>query len=201
MVSIMLIKKMGIYISIVVFVFLLSGCGQAKGIPDSTSWEVGDFIYKNQNEETVSLNDLKGKVWVANFIFTNCTTVCLPMTSNMTKLQMELKEQGIEDVQLVSFSVDPTVDTPAVLKEYGDNYRADYSNWDFLTGYTQETIEQFAKESFKAIVMKPEDNDQVTHGTSFYLVSQDGVVVKSYNGVSDFPTDEMIKHIKILQNY
>lgn len=197
----MLIKKMGIYISMIVFVFLLSGCGQVKGIPNSTSWEVGDFIFKNQNEETVSLDNLAGKVWVANFIFTNCTTVCLPMTANMSKLQMELKEQGIEDVELVSFSVDPTVDTPAVLKEYGDNYRADYSNWDFLTGYTQETIQQFADESFHTPVLKPENTDQVTHGTSFYLVSQDGIVVKSYNGASDFPLDELIKHIKILQNY
>lgn len=197
----MLIKKMGIYISMIMFVFLLSGCGQVKGIPNSTSWEVGDFIFKNQNEETVSLDNLEGKVWVANFIFTNCTTVCLPMTANMSKLQMELKEQGIEDVELVSFSVDPTVDTPAVLKEYGDNYRADYSNWGFLTGYKQETIQQFADESFHTPVLKPENTDQVTHGTSFYLVSQDGIVVKSYNGASDFPLDELIKHIKILQYY
>jgi len=197
----MSIKKMGIYISIVMFAFLLVGCGQVKGIPDSTSWEVGDFIFKNQNEETVSLDDLKGKVWVADFIFTNCNTVCLPMTANMSKLQMELKEQGIEGVELVSFSVDPTVDTPAVLKEYGDDYRADYSNWQFLTGYSQETIQQFAKESFHTTAVKPENEEQVIHGTSFFLVSSDGVVVKSYNGVSEFPLDELIKHIKILQNY
>ena len=197
----MSIKKMGIYISIVLFTFLLAGCGQEKGIPDATSWEVGDFIFKNQNEETVSLDDLKGKVWVADFIFTNCTTVCLPMTSNMSKLQMELEEQGIESVELVSFSVDPTVDTPAVLKEYGDNYRADYSNWHFLTGYSQETIQQFAKESFKTTAVKPENDDQVIHGTSFFLVSPDGVVLKSYNGVTEFPLEEIIKHIKILQNY
>lgn len=197
----MSIKKMGIYISIVMFAFLLVGCGQVKGIPDSTSWEVGDFIFKNQNEETVSLDDLKGKVWVADFIFTNCNTVCLPMTANMSKLQMELKEQGIEGVELISFSVDPTVDTPAVLKEYGDNYRADYSNWQFLTGYSQETIQQFAKESFHTTAVKPENEEQVIHGTSFFLVSADGVIVKSYNGVSEFPLDELIKHIKILQNY
>ena len=195
------IKKMGIYISIVMFTFLLAGCGQVKGIPVSTSWEVGDFIFKNQNEETVSLDDLKGKVWVADFIFTNCNTVCLPMTANMSKLQMELKEQGIEGVELVSFSVDPTVDTPKVLKEYGDNYRADYSNWQFLTGYSQETIQQFAKESFYTTVVKPENEEQVIHGTSFFLVSPEGVVVKSYNGVTEFPLDELIKHIKILQNY
>lgn len=197
----MSIKKMGIYISIVMFAFLLVGCGQVKGIPDSTSWEVGDFIFKNQNEETVSLDDLKGKVWVADFIFTNCNTVCLPMTANMSKLQMELKEQGIEGVELISFSVDPTVDTPAVLKEYGDDYRADYSNWQFLTGYSQETIQQFAKESFHTTAVKPENEEQVIHGTSFFLVSADGVIVKSYNGVSEFPLDELIKHIKILQNY
>ena len=194
-------KKMGKYISIVVLMCILAACGQVKGIPDSTSWQVGDFIFKNQNEESVSLDDLKGKIWVADFIFTNCHDVCLPMTSNMAKLQLELKEQGIENVELVSFSVDPTVDTPAVLKEYGDNYRADHSNWHFLTGYSQETIQQFAQESFQTSAIKPENSDQVIHGVSFYLVSEDGEVVKSYNGVSDFPLEEIVKHIKILQNY
>ena len=194
-------RKMGIYISIIVLTFLLASCGKVNGIPDSTSWEVSDFIFKNQDEESVSLDDLKGKVWVADFIFTNCADVCLPMTANMSKLQMELKEQGIEDVELISFSVDPTVDTPQVLKQYGDNYRADYSNWSFLTGYSQETIQQFAQESFHTSAIKPKDSDQVIHGISFYLVSQEGAVVKSYDGVNEFPLEELIKHIKILQNY
>lgn len=196
-------KRMGVYIGIAVFALLLASCGNNKGIPDSTSWEVGDFKFKNQDGEMVSLDDLNGKVWVSNLIFTNCVDVCLPMTSNMAKLQKELKAQGIEDVELISFSVDPTVDTPEVLKQYGGNYGADYSNWSFLTGYSQETIEQLARETFHTSAIKPEDkdNNQVIHGTSFYLISQDGIVVKSYDGVMDFPMDELIKHIKILQNY
>lgn len=68
-----------------------------------------------------SKSDLKGKVWIADFIFTSCETVCLPMTSNMTKLQQQLKDEGITDVEFVSFSVDPEIDKPDVLKSMVTN--------------------------------------------------------------------------------
>lgn len=90
------------------------------------------------------------------------------MTSNMTKLQQQLKDEGIKDVEFVSFSVDPEIDKPDVLKKYGDQFNVDYGNWHFLTGYGQEEIEQFALDNFKTIVKKPEAEDQVIHGTSFF---------------------------------
>src|SRR5699024_8768975 len=105
----------------------------------SISDEVEPFEALNQNEENVTLNDFDGEWWVANFVFTNCTTVCPPMTRNMKILQDELEEAGLNDVQLVSFSVDPERDTTDVLKEYGDNHGANYDNWNFLTGYEFDT--------------------------------------------------------------
>lgn len=172
---------------------ILAGCGQIK---DSVSWEIEDFNFTNQNNEEVALNDLKGDVWLADFVFTNCTTVCLPMMANMTELQKQLKEEDL-DVRIVSFSVDPEVDTPEVLKSYAENYGADLSSWDLLTGYVPEKIDQFAKNSFKTVAQKPEDNDQVVHGTSFYLVDREGVVRKFYNGLNP-PTEEIIGDIEIL---
>ncbi len=82
----------------------------------------------------MSLDNLKGKWWIADFIFTNWTTVCLPMTNNKSILQRKLKDNNL-DVQLVSFSVDPDFDSPEVLKEYAEQYGVDFSNWSFLTGY------------------------------------------------------------------
>ena len=70
----------------------------------------------------------------------------------------------------------------------------------FLTGYSQDTIEDLAKESFKLLVQKPAEGDQVIHGTSFSLVDQTGTVVQQYSGVDDVPFEEIIKHIKILQS-
>lgn len=188
--------KLGILCAIL----FLVACGN-KEIPNSVSWPVEEFSFTNQNEKQLTLEDLKGKVWVANFIFTNCNNVCLPMTSNMSKLQAQLKEKKIDNVELISFSIDPSVDSPRVLKEYGTKFNANYSNWHFLTGYEQDYIENFAEKSFKTIVRKPETGDQVIHGTDFFLVDEKGMIVKNYNGTDGFPLEEIVKHIKILQDY
>src|SRR5690625_2908114 len=105
-----------LYIFLFIPVFLLSACGQQE-IDSNISEKVQDFEFTTQDNETLSLHDLEGKWWIADFIFTNCTTVCLPMTSNMKKLQDKIKEEGLE-AELVSFTVDPEYDSPEVLKEY-----------------------------------------------------------------------------------
>ncbi len=179
---------------------VMTACGQKEKIPNSTNWAIEDFTAQNQDGETVQMADVKDKVWIANFIFTNCIDVCPPMTSNMSQLQATLKEEGIEDVHFISFSVDPAVDTPEVLKSFGSQFNADFSNWDFLTGYEQSYIESFARENFKMAVVKPENSDLVVHGISFYLIDQNGTAVQSYRGDEKLPTEEIIKHIQILQD-
>jgi protein SCO1/2 len=188
-------------LAFIVVIGLLSACGQNLEKPDDYDFEVQDFTYTNQAGEPVSLEDLKGKVWIADFIFTNCETVCPPMTNHMASLQENIKKEGLENVQIVSFSVDPANDSPEVLKTFAQKYDVDFSNWHFLTGYEQSEIEQFAKESFKTIVQKPSGEDQVTHGTAFYLVDQDGIVRTRYDGVNRSKEDdkEVIQDIKALQ--
>lgn len=179
---------------ILLFILLLAGCG--KGIEDPLGWKIEDFNFTNQDNEEMGLADLKGEVWLADFIFTNCTTVCLPMTANMVDLQNQFKEQGL-DVQIVSFSVDPTVDSPEILKSYAENYGADFASWNLLTGYSPEKIDAFAMENFKTIARKPANDDQVLHGTSFFLVDKNGVIMKDYNGVNP-PVEEIIADAEIL---
>ncbi|SEQ99901.1 SCO family protein [Piscibacillus halophilus] len=157
--------------------------------------EVQDFSFTNQDDETVSLDDLKGEYWVADLIFTNCETVCPPMTANMAKLQQMLDEEGI-DIRLVSFSVDPQNDDPETLKAFGDKHGADYSNWDFLTGYSQEDIESFASKSFKALVSKVDGDDQVTHDTSFMLVSPEGDMINRFKGTSFEEMESIVEYLK-----
>ncbi|WP_312857756.1 SCO family protein [Bacillus haikouensis] len=176
---------------------LLAGCSNSD-FQAETDYEIADFNYTNQNNEKVSLKDLEGKVWIADFIFTNCETVCPPMTFNLTKLQKELKKERVEDYKIVSFSVDPEHDKPQVLKDYLSNFEADTSKWDMLTGYQFEEIKEFAEHSFKSIVADDPKSDQVIHGTSFYLVNQEGVVVKDYSGNSDVPYEEITADMKTL---
>lgn len=180
----------------VMMTVLLSACG-GEAIKNPLNYQIQDFHATDQNDDSFRLVDIKEKVWLANFIFTSCETICPPMTANMKKLQGELDAENL-DVEIVSFSVDPEVDTPSKLKEFVEKYQADQSTWHLLTGYTQEFIHEFAKESFHTIVDKPENTSQVIHGTSIYLVDEAGVVKKSYSGVSDVPYDEIIKDVKSL---
>ncbi len=105
--------------------------------------------------------------------------------------------KGIE-VEFVSFSVDPEEDTPEKLKEYGATFNADFENWHFLTGYKQEEIKDLALESYKTIVQDDPNSDQVVHGTSYFLVDQEGYVVKDYSGTKDVPYQQIIQDIKSL---
>ncbi|MEH7545316.1 MULTISPECIES: SCO family protein [Bacillaceae] len=181
-----------------VLILLLSGCGK-KQIESAVNWPIKDFTATNQQNKQIGLKDLKGKVWVSAFIFTSCADVCPPMTANMVKLQKKLKEENLKDVELVSFSVDPTVDTPEVLTNYAKQFGVEFSNWTFLTGYSQEFIEKFATESFKTIVKKPAEGNQVIHQTYLYLVDQEGNIKKTYSGYKDVPYEEIINDIKTLQ--
>ena len=121
------------------------------------------------------------------------------MTANMTKLNQQLKDEGIEDIKFVSFSVDPEVDIPEKINEYMSRYELNSAYWNFLSGYSQETINQFAEENFRTIVVKPKNQDQVIHGTQFFLVNREGTIVKDYSAVSDVPYDQIIKDIKSIR--
>jgi protein SCO1 len=196
--QVMIVKKFFLLIMLAVVAVFAAACGNG-GLKDAKNYPIEDFTFTNQDGEQLSKKDLKGKVWIADFIFTNCADVCPPMTANMAKLQEMIKEEKLEDVEIVSFSVDPTVDTPDVLKQYGQKFNADFSNWSFLTGYTQEEIEKFVLENFKALVKKPEAGDQVIHGTDFYLVDQNGDMRKYYTGLKEVPFEQILEDIKALQ--
>ena len=195
----MVSKGKGILVLLLSSVFMLVACSN-KTIPDSTDWPIETFTFTNQEQQELSSKELKGKIWVADFIFTSCDDVCLPMTSNMVKLQKKLKEKGMKDIEIVSFSVDPAVDTPQKLKKFGDQFNIDYRNWNFLTGYDQTFIEQFAADNFHTLVKKIPTGDQVMHGTEIFLVNKEGKIVKSYSGRKNCPLEEIVHHIAILQN-
>ncbi|WP_028399642.1 SCO family protein [Ectobacillus panaciterrae] len=180
-----------------VLLVLAAGCDAGSKVRNPLNWDTEDFQYTNQDGKPYGSKELKGKVWVADFIFTSCTTVCPPMTANLARLQKMAKEKNL-DVHFVSFSVDPQVDNPQALQMFADKFSADRKNWNFLTGYSQEEIERFAKKNFRTFVDKPDTSNQVVHGTSFFLVDKDGKVVKKYSGVSNTPYEDIIRDIERL---
>lgn len=175
-------------------ILLLTACGRP---PTTLKWPVEEFAFTNQEGQPFGLADLEGKVWVADFVFTNCVTVCLPMTTNMLSLQEKARDEGV-DITLVSFTVDPDRDSPEVLRAYGESYEVDFNNWHFVTGYTSDEIKQFSEKSFKSLVIQESNSDQVSHGTAFFLVNDEGVIVQRYEGSFDAPIDQMISDAKAL---
>lgn len=192
-------KKKRILLAMVVIInSLLASCASYKFEPE-LDIQVEDFTQINQNNEEVTLETLKGKPWLAMFIFTNCNSICPPMTYNMAEVQQALIDNKIEDYNIVAFSIDPEVDTPEVLTKYLSAYSvADATKWQLLTGYKQEYIEQFARKSFNSHVKNDPNSDQVIHMASYYLVNADGTVVKDYNGATDVPIDTIVADIKAL---
>ena len=191
-------KARFLLVFLVISSLLMTACGK-KEIENPLNWPVKDFTATTQDNKQLGLKDLKGKVWISDFIFTSCVDVCPPMTSNMSKIQKMVKEEGLKDVEFVSFSIDPTVDTPEVLTRYANQFGVDFKNWTFLTGYSQAFIEEYAMKNFKTIVKKPEEGNQVIHQTYLYLVDQEGNIQKSYKGDRDVPFDDIINDIKVLQ--
>ncbi|MCA0969462.1 SCO family protein [Halobacillus litoralis] len=182
--------------AIMIILLLLTACGSP--IEENMSRDVDSFSAVNQNGESVQLpQDYEGDYWIADFIFTNCETVCPPMTGNMSRLQQLLKKENL-NTRLVSISVDPTHDTPEQLKQFAEPYQPDFNQWSFLTGYTFQDVKELSIKSFQSPLKKMEDSNQFAHGTSFYLVTPDGEVVKSYTGTKAAEMNQIVDDLKRL---
>jgi protein SCO1 len=196
------IKKGILTFLICVHVIVLSACGNYK-FKEDVSYEIGDFTATDHRGEEVTLEQLKGEPWLAVFIFTNCTTICSPMTNNLANIQDKLIEENVDQYKIVGFSVDPENDTPEALAQYLARHNiTDESKWHYVTGYDTTYIEQFAAKSFKAYVKKVDGNDQVYHSSSVYLVDETGKAVKIYTGYSEekdgVPMDNIVVDLDTL---
>lgn len=202
--------KWALLVGLLTMLLMISACStetnnSKQPAPNDVSelnWKVPDFTYTDQNGKPIGLKDLKGKVWLTNFIFTRCPDICPPMTANMSKVQQHLKEEGIE-AEIISFSVDPEHDTPEVLKEFSSNYKVDESSWHFVTGYPLPEIQVMVKETFKGMVEHQKGPSEdvpllVNHPSQFYLVDGEGKVVRFYDGLQPDPK-QIAKEIKEVQ--
>jgi protein SCO1/2 len=118
---------------------------------------VPDFSLIERHGRRVTLADLRGKVWIANFIYTHCTDTCPLQSAQMARLQEELR--GEPDVRFVSITVDPELDNSKVLSEYADRFGADRDRWLFLTG-EKRALYALAVGGFRLSVADPEESGQ-----------------------------------------
>jgi protein SCO1 len=190
-----------------------------KYIPqiDSTSGEIkivnGDTIFRqvpafsfiDQNNKPVNQSLTKGKIYVANFFFARCGTICPKMSSQLTRVQEAFKDHS--DVLLLSHTVDPQNDTPAVLKEYAKRYEAIGGKWFFLTGDKKALYDMAIKGYFVPVSDASEYDKMIKnideafiHSEKLILIDKEGYMRGFYDGTDKKEIDRLILEIKILED-
>lgn len=161
---------------------------------------VQPFAFTNQNGQQFTDEDIRGKVAVANFFFTTCTSVCPRMNNNLKPAYEALK--NTPDVLFLSFTSDPMRDSAAQLKRYADSMQVNTAKWIFLTG-KKDSLYSAARYSFKV----DDPNNFVTNGdvdflhTQFVaLVNRKGDVVKIYDGLKPSELASLEGDVKNLLN-
>ncbi|HTP87936.1 MAG TPA: SCO family protein [Bryobacteraceae bacterium] len=140
---------------------------------------------------TFDSGSLRGKVWVADFFFTSCGSICPMMSSHMHHIQESVRDVG--NAQLVSFSIDPWHDTPAVLTEYAKTYKADPARWHLLTG-PQATLQKLDKDVFKLGNV----DGSLQHSPRFVLVDRNGHIRGYYDTTEPASIPKIIADLRAL---
>lgn len=158
----------------------LAGCASGPNLP--RIHPVGEFKLTDRSGKTVTQEDLKGKVWIASFVFVRCTSHCPQITAAVRQLQSDLRD--VSEVRFVTFTVDPTHDREAELREYAEKFQADADRWYFLTGEEAE-INRLLTEQFQVGSAKPGDNPgDLMHSTRLVLIDREGVIRGYYDGMA-----------------
>ncbi|MHA7056005.1 SCO family protein [Aquimarina sp. M1] len=141
--------------------------------------KVPEFAFLNQDSLVITNHDYKGKVYIVDFFFTSCPTICPKMTTNLVYLQNELK--GYENFGIASFTINPKRDSPQILKKYAENYGITNSDWNLLTG-DREDLYRLANTGFNIYAA---ENSNVPggfeHNGYFALIDQDGYIRSRYD--------------------
>jgi len=158
--------------------------------------KISDFNLQNQNGENITHENYDNKIYVADFFFTTCPSICPIMTGNMIYLQNELEK---ENVMFASFTVTPEIDTVEVLKKYALDKGVNDEKWNLMTGDKKE-IYDLARKSYLVVKNNPESGSHdMIHTENFVLVDKERRIRGFYDGTNFEDMSKIISDIKILQ--
>jgi len=173
-----------------VVLILSAGCRTAPPLP--VYWKLPDFQLTSQSAQPFDSKSLDGSIWVADFIFTTCPGPCPRMSAQMRGVQTAVA--SMPDVKLVSFTVDPQRDTPAVLTQYAVRYHAVPGRWFFLTG-GQTALEALCRNGFKL----GDVDGSLVHSTRFVLMDRRSRVRGFYSSSDDAAMPHLLHDIRSLR--
>ncbi|MFT5243502.1 MAG: protein SCO1/2 [Psychroserpens sp.] len=159
---------------------------------------VSDFELINQNGQVITQDNYKDKIYVTDFFFTRCGSICPIMTDNMTKIQEEFIDN--DDIMFLSLSVTPEIDSVSVLKKYAKNKGVIDSKWNITTG-DKKHIYELARQSYFAVVEQGDGGLQdFIHTPNFILIDKEKQIRGIYDGTNDQDIERLIDDIYVLEN-
>jgi len=163
----------------------------------SRDHKISDFQLVNQNGDTITQANFEDKIYVADFFFTRCQTICPIMAVNMSELQEYYKND--DDLKFLSHSVTPIIDSVSVLKEYADKQKAIPGKWEITTG-KKAHIYELARKSYFAVLDEGDGGDQdFIHTEQFILVDKNKQIRGFYDGTDADEIERIIKDIEVLK--
>ena len=159
--------------------------------------KISNFNLVNQNGNNISQEFYHNKIYVADFFFTTCPSICPIMTNNMLKVQEKIKNDP--NVLIVSFSVDPKTDSVAQLKKYAKEKGVDDLKWNLLTGDKKQIYDLARKSFFVAEIDKDSDSNDIIHTENFVLVDPDKRIRGFYDGTNLDEIKNLILDLSLLK--
>lgn len=159
--------------------------------------KIANFSLINQNGKTITQNDYKDKIYVADFFFTTCQTICPIMTDHMVKIQKEILND--KEVMLLSHSVTPKIDSVAQLKRYAIEKGVNDTKWNLVTG-DKKQIYELARKSYLAVKTDGNgDEYDMIHTENFMLIDKKRQIRGYYDGTKPEDIERLLNDIKILK--
>jgi protein SCO1/2 len=189
---------------------LITSCQEKKNLPflgpkdtrvvagkvDTIYHQIPAFRFLNQDSVWVSEKDMAGKIYIADFFFTSCPTICPKMKTQLLRIYERYAENDV--IRILSHSIDPTYDTPSVLKQYATRLQVKSPRWNMLTG-DKAAIYKLGEKSY--MVTAQEDKNEAggfVHSGAFILVDKNRHIRGIYDGTQEAEVNHLIEDIEIL---
>lgn len=195
-------------IRVLLFIVLFAGCTKTDNLPilgelstdpltgKNKHYQTPEFLLKNQFNQEVTHLDFKNKIQVVDFFFTSCPTICPKMTKHLKLVEKAFEK--VDEVAIVSYSIDYKNDSPEALKQYSENYKINNNKWTFLTGESDAVFELSKDYKVRAFDDGNADQRNIIHDGTFVLVDGKRRIRGYYDGLSVRDTKRLIQDINTL---
>lgn len=208
-------KSKALQYAILIFAFTLTSCQQqplpvfgqrevvtqvvnGKEITDTLYHTIAPFRFVNQDSTVITNEIFNGKIYVADFFFTSCRTICPIMKTQMVRVYEQVQDDA--DVLILSHTIDPEYDTVGLLRDFANRLGVKSSTWHFATGQPKEYVFDLAQKSYFATAMEDKtEPDGFIHSGAFLLIDRQGRIRGKYDGTKEDDVNRLMKDIKRLK--